>query len=121
MKNEIKEILEKMEDISYKYTTNWLELHYKDVKMLYDYITNLQEENKKLNYILNNKFANICIKEMIGKLSAVDMIVLQQDKINKAIEYIKVGKTFDNEDVRKVVNKIQNDLLNILQGSDDNE
>ena len=35
--------------------------------------------------------------------------------IRKAIEYIKTGKTFDNEVIRKVVDKIQNDLLNILQ------
>ena len=41
-------------------------------------------------------------------------------KINKAIEYIKLGKIFDNEDIRKVVDKMQNDLLEIL-GDKENE
>lgn len=37
-----------------------------------------------------------------------------KERINKAIDYIKLGKIFDNEDIRKVVDKIQNDLLEIL-------
>ena len=41
-----------------------------------------------------------------------------RDRIDKANEYIRTGKTFDTIDIGKVVNKIQNDLLNILEGSD---
>lgn len=44
-----------------------------------------------------------------------------KSRCENAIEYIKVGKTFDNEDVRKAVDKIQNDLLNILQNGSENK
>ena len=39
-------------------------------------------------------------------------------RIDKATEYIKSGKTFDNENTRKAVEYLQNNLLDILKGSD---
>ncbi|MBR2245564.1 MAG: hypothetical protein IKN65_00630 [Clostridia bacterium] len=80
-----------------------------------DYITNLQEENERLKLELSG------YREAI--LRNDELLGLQDYKFccEKAIEYIKIGKTFDNKDVRKVVNKIQNDLLNILQGENKDE
>ena len=78
---------------------------------LLDYITNLQEENKNLHIQLEDK-ANEQIKTMYLEY---------KQRNEKAIQYINAGKTFDFIDVGKVVNKIQNDLLNILQGEDKDE
>ncbi len=41
-----------------------------------------------------------------------------QQRIDKAIAYIEAGKTFVNEETAKLVEHIQNDLLQILQGKD---
>ena len=35
--------------------------------------------------------------------------------IDKAIEYIKAGKTFENKETERTVEKLQNDLLIILE------
>lgn len=82
------------------------------------YLQRLQEENKKLNYILNSKFADICKKEMIDKLSAVEMIVLQQERINKGIEFIKENIddiVYSYSDSRNLMEK----LIDILEGDSD--
>ena len=39
-----------------------------------------------------------------------------KDKINRAILYIQTGKTFENKEVEEVVNYLQNCLLDILKG-----
>ena len=105
---------------------------HREIQILLDCITNIQEENE---------YSNHCNEELRKKITNLEYKIerlkeeLQQEKKDfkeandycfelkdyksrneKAIEYIKAGKTFDNEDVRKVVNKIQNDLLNILKG-----
>lgn len=61
MKDDIKEILDNMKEISsFEYTTDWFELNYEDTKILLEYITNLQNRITELeieNTILkdNNK------------------------------------------------------------------
>ena len=76
----------------------------------------LQQENKQLKeqleYLRSNEYLNQVKWERTFNEELVKDL---QQKIDKAIEYIKLGKTFDNEVIRKVVNKIQNDLLNILE------
>ena len=106
-----------------------------DYKTIYDYITNLQEDYDRAMKLVDKGVENsyIKIKEQqkeIDKLTAEsteweNRTYYWQDKAEdletknkKAIEYINAGKTFDDIDVGKVVNKIQNNLLNILQESD---
>ena len=48
MNSEIKEILDDMKEIAdCDYTTDWCELNYKDTKLLYEYITNLEQKVKE--------------------------------------------------------------------------
>ena len=60
------------------------------------------------------------ILSMLSKDLLITIIIMCIGRIDKAIEYIKAGKTFDNEDTSKVVEHLQNNLLNILKG-DNNE
>ncbi len=57
MKDEIKEILDKITDEDWYEEkdltgTKWIELKQEETNLLYDYITYLQEENKRLNNII---------------------------------------------------------------------
>ena len=117
MTDEIKEILDNMKEISsFEYTTDWFELNYEDIKLLLDYITNLQqeleEENERLkeNAIHNDK--------VVDKAKWNEMIY--KSRCEKAIEYIKEHR---RKDEFLNLNEWQTrDLLNILQnGSEDNE
>ena len=97
MKNEIKEILESLDKISKaEYYPEDL-LTYKECHLLLDYITNLQEENKKFK-----NWINVLNKNNHNYKSRID----------KAIEYIE-----NNDDEWFSVPE----LIGILQGSDDNE
>ena len=89
-------------------------------------MSDIQEEQKRLYKRAEENDIKL-LKEELEELKIKYQILAHDDaweiaeyklRNEKAIEYIKVGKTFDNEDVRKVVNKIQNDLLNILQGKE---
>lgn len=110
-----------------------IELYYdgKDIKALLDYITNLQVENERLKQKLNCKeyFSStmpentefvILTKQNYDRQQKDIELELIDYKIRneKAVEYIKKGKTFETINVGQVVNKLQNDLLNILEGSD---
>ncbi len=44
-----------------------------------------------------------------------------EEKISIAIAYIIAGKTFETKEEEHAVEYVQNDLLNILKGSDNNE
>ena len=80
------------------------------------------KETQRLNNIINGDFATICKEKMIDKLSATEMIVVQDKEIkrlnniiDKAIEYGKELRLFDNESVEF---EIGTNFINILQGSD---
>ena len=100
MKDEIKEILE---CFSSPYI-NFSEMLFNRDERLLDYITNLQEENKELGRYYtraNNEFLEL------------------NKRINKAIEYIKGWQSFPHTN-GSTHNELRN-LLNILEGSDDND
>ena len=44
-----------------------------------------------------------------------------QDKIDRAIAYIETGKTFPSDETRETVEYMQNILLDILKGGEENE
>ena len=125
MNNDIKEI-NKFKDILNYYKAKQIEPTYceelittGELQALLDYITNLQEENEELrkNQRFHKKFGNDYIFCVEGdKETYKDMVLMYQERIDKAIEYINAGKTFNSVNVGQVVNKIQNDLLNILEG-----
>ena len=94
MTNEVKEILayfEKYIKITYMHDSEPM-LNWKDLKIGLDYITNLQEENKRL-------------KEEIVKLM-FDKSILQE-RLDKVIEIIKLCDT-----------PCAKEVLQILQGED---
>ena len=122
MKDEIKEILEWLndkdyyiEDFGYKFKRLSLE----ENEALLDYITNLQEENKKLALELSG-YRTAILKD--------DKLLGLQQRIDKAIEYI--NEAIENDDYfeddiatdikepsyDKYVNS--SSLLRILQGED---
>ena len=103
---EIKEILQNLKEHT------WLE--YEEMDKLLDYITNLQEENKRLQ---QNNY------DMQGEMA------MCWQKIDKAIEYIEKNKHLSmfadcrelEEDWAYDLEINPRDLLNILQyGSDEN-
>lgn len=104
MKDEIKEILDKLNNKAEHYILYDYETH-----LLLDYITNLQEENEilKENAIHNDK--------VVDKAKWNEM--LYKSRIEKAIEYINNNSYFEDNIVKTMIFKdYSSNLLNILQG-----
>jgi len=102
MKDEIKEILKYLK--KKENTRNIKCITLNETKKLLDYITNLQEENKRL-------------KEDREDISVSNFSLFKQyeeykSRNEKAIEYVTNGVYFDGSYMCK------KDLLNILQGED---
>jgi len=116
MKDEIKEILDKITDEDWyeeKDLTGikWIELKQEETNLLYDYITNLQEKYEELK------------DELYSTNQVVNELLDERDRNKKAIEYIKSYNLPDNlgklSEAPISVSELK-DLLNIL-GGDDNE
>ena len=112
MTTEIKEILEyptiyNFDDEPYLHGTDYVKLR--------DYITNLQQENERLKVQLNG------CDELLD--NDVEIIDKYKTRIDKAIEYLTDEKRELIEDCYyKVCELVETeDLLNILNGSDENE
>lgn len=81
-------------------------------------------EIERLNSIINNDFSKICREKMIDKLSANEMILLQNkeiERLHSIIEKIRekllcYGETFD----LKIHQDMQKELLEITDKVDDN-
>ena len=113
MNNEIKEILDFKENADYK------KLSCDEIAILRDYITNLQQENERLNqdFIYYQRYG----ADMLHKNNNLE------DRIEKAVEYIK-EHTFQEEigfDNKKgeihygyFVECKAKELLNILNGKE---
>lgn len=95
MTNEIKEILDKPKILMLSYG-NYISLD--DYVKLKDYITNLQEENEKLNIILqglvNQKYEEKCKKAKIVHIDYVTKEKLQE-RINKALHFMNHVEEYD--------------------------
>ena len=97
----IDKIKEKRQTKEYKQKHTEYQKHYrKTKKQLLDYITNLQEENERLHKELD--YAN---NDNIYYIA----------KIDKAVEYGKELRLFDNESLEF---EIGTNFINILQGED---
>ena len=105
MKDEIKEILDKLKSNNYPFGIATI-----DINKLEDYITNLQEENRilKENAEHNDK--------VVDKAKWNEMIYKSRNE--KAIEYIKQQ---DMKYYGAVVENKMKIILNILQGEDKDE
>lgn len=107
-KDEIKEILDKLKKLCYddyclEFSVDYIER--KEEKLLLDYITNLQEENKilKENAEHNDK--------VVDKAKWNEMIYKSRNE--KAIEYM--NNTFDITSIKEFYEHLDN-IENILQG-----
>lgn len=99
MNNEIKEILEYIENNTQSETIYMLKLDTNEAKILLDYITNLQEENERLIISLSAQ-EELTMNEYYKKN-------IYKSRIDKAIEYCNLYTRLSAKD-----------LLNILQGED---
>jgi hypothetical protein len=89
MNNEIKELLEHIEILD---NTDYI-LHSDKAKALLDYITNLQEENKRLNNIINEleKVIDYELSE-IRKNNDYNIGLKNVSHIYKRLQELKEGK-----------------------------
>ena len=122
MKEEIKEILDKIKDGNWYEEldltgTMWIELRWEETHLLLDYITNLQKENK----IQKEKIQHLLI-DLKGESE-------YKQRNEKAIEYINENKHLSmfadcrepEEDWNYDLEINPRELLDILKGGDDNE
>ena len=95
MSNEIKEILNYMKEISsFEHTTDWFELNCEDTKILFNYITNLQDRIDKTIMTIN-EFRQInyeTIKRLSNKTGISDMLK-NDNTIYNLIENILRGES----------------------------
>ena len=103
MKDEIKEILQSMAKIEFKGAD--LGLENKDLKILLDYITNLQKQNE------------ILLKD---RKKATDLFVDYKKRIDKATKLLKEAGCYEEES-KQFCDDIWEelpDILSALEGSD---
>lgn len=131
MKDEIKEILDKLQKVANCETASrnaLMEIKDKDYQLLLDYITNLQEEVKSANESITwwvNRFN--ALQEENKRLS-IELNKNMIERNNYLSRNEKAIKMFNNETLNKYyygmsyefeINDFKEDMLNILQGSDD--
>ena len=119
MNDEIKEILEFKENADYK------KLSCDEIKVLRDYITNLQQENEKLKRKLTTKklFKKYKVEKDVN--FELRKIFELQRRIEKAVEYIKycddlsVINDYSFNEKPVIEKRAKKDLLNIFNGRND--
>lgn len=112
MKDEIKEILETIKKCIETKDDN-IESFLIDIekwKELLDYITNLQEIEK------DHQRINGELRQQLKQTE--ELAVEYKTRNDKAIEYIECGKTFDDIETARIIDKYEKILLGILKGSD---
>ena len=130
MKEEIKEILEDVKrHLDYVEATGQCSIRDNEMKAMYDYITNLQEEVNKLT-AESTEWESKCydLQEEIERQSKAQVILDNQitemfkykQRIEKAVEYIKEN-CIDDEFYINLTNKEKNiiKVLDILKGDKD--
>ena len=95
MEDEIKQILDKLKDGNWYEEldltgTMWIELRFEETHLLLDYITNLQEENNRLNNIITELNELIDSYEL-GKYDYSVPVFILKDKL-KELEIQKNDK-----------------------------
>lgn len=134
MTNEIKEILDDL-DYSKNKQRGTITLNQKDINLLLDYITNLQEEIKEWEYIQdiqnNRKYRKRYLDERRKEetnlyLPDYDEVYKrffeQRDRINKAIEMFdneKLNNYYSGMSYEFKIDDFKKDLLDILRGRSD--
>ena len=144
MKEEIKEILDRLERIDHKEyiafefadsaTFNEMARCFEERKKMADYITNLQEENERYKKLFEGKerFSKIMPDDMDfiimsktdydRQVDDIELVALElRSRIDKAVEYITSEETinmFSSINAREKWIKINHKLLNLLQGED---
>jgi len=119
MKDEIKEILEDVKrHLDYVEATKQASVRDNEMKAMYDYTTNLQTIEQQYSAILSEN------AELENRIKELEQINEEHRKINgelrktinEAIDYIKHVQNYGKE---KSIYVNGDDLLNILQGSDE--
>ncbi len=114
----IKEILDFIKEQIEKETLSYepdVELSKEEAKTLLNYITNLQEENKRLEEIIENLTTmTVCGDKKQTKNTAQFKLEQCQSRIDKAIEYINGNEDYFNN--YPLINREH--LIEILQGEE---
>lgn len=112
MKEETKEILKGMKKANNEDCNLWLVNE--SVKLLYNYITNLQKENEELKK--NQRLTPEQRQHLHLELD--EMIEIYKERIDKAIEYMKERKKYSGDIF--YLDEIQTEILyKILNGGKD--
>ena len=118
MKDDIKETLEEVKrHLDYVKATKQASIRDNEMKVMYDYITNLQKKYEEADYDRHKLFE---AKEKLQNdyQEAVDKITNLQEEN----ERLKGDNEFLKKELIKLERKyLKDDLLNILQGSDNSE
>lgn len=135
MKDEIKEILEDIKrHLDYVEATKQASIRDNEMKVMYDYITTLQEENKKLRCRLEDENKNYKraieylheenqeLKADYGTKAQIERDTYKT-RNEKAIEYIEEHIKYEHDGYNfysyHLYNFNKDDLLNLLQGKSD--
>ena len=138
MNDEIKEIIEGIKGVIK--LDGSLEFNTKELKILLDYITNLQEENDDLKQRLENEVATSLLRQQENEHLRTDIKTFSntiievnkecnslfnhltkkdlnyKSRIDKAIDKLYCyGEVFDG----KILQEFQKEMLNILNGGDE--
>ena len=87
----------------------------KCAKLLLDYITNLQEENKRLKEYYCNR------TDCSGRIKDSKKYYSLQERIDKAIENLERIRVFGLRGGKTLLSTLINETIDTLQGSDENE
>ena len=128
MKDEIKEILDKLKDGNWYEEldltgTMWIELRWEETHLLLDYITNLQEELERYQHYSKTTGIEELKKENEKLKKDIKFYEYSfnkfKERFEKGTEYIKstkyCGIKIDKISLEEYLNK----LLNILNGDDE--
>ena len=124
MKDEMKEILDYFKKyVNDKYETyTVVDRHTQNLTILLNYITNLQEENKQLKeqleYLRSNEYLNQVKWERTFNEELVKDL---QQRIDKAIEYIKENSYFKGNAVKTMIYQDYSKYILEILGDDKDE
>lgn len=104
MNDEIKEILECMEEIAdCTFTTDTFELNFEDTKILLDYITNLQQENDMLKQGVKDTYDTT--QEMLAEKQQ------EIERLKAQVNLLEDNRLFLNKKIGQAIKSLKQECM----------